>query len=299
VKILYFSDNYASFVMGIKRSMFEELLRRKIDAIFINKSEIGNVLRLIDTHSPDQIWLAHSGLVLPQTIKKNIKVVVVGFGFSDPNYFTEDRLLSYDVYITNNLEIWRKYKTKLPTLYNPTSCNPSFHKSMDVSKIYDVSIIGTGTHPYFSDKKLRSKTVNMLRKDGFRIHVFGEGWDKHPDTFPYISDGKKFIEIINKTRIGIDIQEERSSLAHRMLEYGACGVPMITKQRLEVSQLFEVGKEILTYKDYTSLTKTLSHCLQNEKLLRKVGNAVKHKCISEHSISHRVDNILKFLSENC
>ena len=109
MRILYFSDRWGDNVMGTKRSIFEELKIRGIDVIFQNKSNINKILGLIKTLNPDQIWLAHSSLTLPCD-KSMIKKPVVGFGFSDPHYFFDTRLKSYDIYITNHYGTYLKYR---------------------------------------------------------------------------------------------------------------------------------------------------------------------------------------------
>ena len=98
MKILYFTDNYTYSNMGTKRSLFEEVQRRGNETIWINTRQICNILSLIREHKPDQVWLAHSNLRLPEELKKQVQIPVVGFGFSDPYYFSPQRFTGYDVY---------------------------------------------------------------------------------------------------------------------------------------------------------------------------------------------------------
>ena len=109
MRILYFSDRYGHEIMTGKRSVREELENRGIDVLYQDKANIKHVLRLVKNFNPDQVWLVHSSLILPCD-KVLIKPLVVGFGFSDPHYFSSTRLGNYDVYITAHYGTYLKYK---------------------------------------------------------------------------------------------------------------------------------------------------------------------------------------------
>jgi len=160
MKILYFSDNYTYHVMGTKRSIFTEVKRRGHDIRWLNKTHIGKVVQLEKMYKPDQIWLAHSNLLLPVNIKAQLNSTVVGFGFSDPYYFKPTRFDSYDVYVTNHISTLERYKNVIPMFYNPTACDLSFHKKTFKIKTMDLSLIGCGRHPRFPNKNERIDFVN-------------------------------------------------------------------------------------------------------------------------------------------
>jgi len=296
MRILYFSDTYSYGVMGIKRSLYEEMERQKNAIMFQDKSRIGGILGIIGFYKPDQVWLVHSGLVLQPEVKEKIKVPVVGFGFSDPYYFSPERFKSYDIYITNHFETWEKYyKGVIPMLYNPTACDLTFHKSNGMVKDIDVSCIGLGNHPRFKFAELRIKIVNRLRDETpFVIHAYGKGWPDEHDNFWHI-EGTEFLEVLNRSRIGLDIEEPESPIARRMMEYGACGIPCITKERPEIEKAFVPGLEILTYADYTDLKDKLIYYLGNPMELEQIGLRARDRCLKEHDISKRVTKLLGFL----
>lgn len=298
MKILYFSDKYAFDVMGIKRSIFEELGRRGIDAIFQEKSGIGRILELIKIHNPNQIWLAHSGLMIAKETKSNIDIPIIGFGFSDPYYFLEGRLKSYDVYITNHRKtyLYLRTKFKIPIYHNPSACDLLFHKNLELKKDIDISCIGLGEHPRFKDKRERIKIVNRLRGETeFNIHVYGRKWPRQNKNFSHIGGGE-FLRVINRSKIGLDIQDANSPLSHRIFEYSACGTPTITREKDEVHRVFKRDREILTYSDYDDLKGKLTFYLRNPEKLSQMGLNAQKRCVREHDIRHRVKRILKFLN---
>lgn len=296
MKILYFSNNYTWGVMGTKRSIFEELKRRGHDVIWINKKLVNNTATLCRKHKAEQVWLSHSNLTLLPHVKEKTNALVIGFGFSDPYYFKPSRFKNYDVYVTNNRGIYEKHKTKIKMFYNPTACDVQFHTKKNVKKIIDISLIGRGRHLRFPDKKERIKIVNRLREDlpEKLIRTYGTGWPKNKDSMAAIS-GNKFLNVIQTSKIGIDIQEDFSPLAHRMFEYSACGIPVITRRRPEVFEHLEDGKEILSYDNYDELLELLKYYLNNPKQLSKIAENGYQKVTKEHDVKNRVDGLERFL----
>lgn len=299
MKILYCSDKYAHNVMGTKRSIFEEVGRRGYDIQFLNISIVsGNFSAFfakLEEFQPDQIWFAHSNLVIPAAIKAGVSAPIIGFGFSDPYYFSPSRFASYDAYVTNHYDTLEKFRNQLPMHYNPTACDLAFHKQLPVEKEYAASLIGLATHPRFNNKNERREFIGRLREDApdLKVIVFGRGWQKGPLNFGHI-EGEPFLKVINHSQLGLDIQDDWSPLAHRMFEYSACGTPVITRRRPEVFRFFKEDIEILAYDDYDEFRdKVISYCREPEKLAQ-IGSAAKYRCEKEHDIKYRVEAILKF-----
>jgi len=291
MKILYFSDGYAWHVMGTKRSIYEEVQKRGHEVIYLDKGLVWNIPQLIFDHNPDQIWLVHTGLSFSGQDRKKIKVPIVGFGFSDPVYRIIDYSI-FDIYVTNHFETYKKVSKKMKCIYNPTACDLKFHQKLSIPKTTDLLMIGTGTHARFKSKKMRITYVNKLRKDtSWIVTAYGKNWPKHIRNHGHI-EGQEFLVAINSARLGLDIQDEVSPLAHRMFEFGACGVPVITKHRPEVLIHLEDGKEILTYHNYNDLLEKVNHYLNNQSELEQISTNVLERCVRDHNISNRVNHIL-------
>ena len=300
MEILYFTNTkYAWDVQGTMKSIYDEVKSRNHDIILISLDKKNEVLNLIKKHYPQQIWLSSSNLtfsnVLVQEIRKR-NVKIIGFGFSDPYYFSTKRFESYDVYVTNHYETYQKNLDKIEIYYNPTACDFRFHAFKKLKKTIDISMIGCTNHPRFTDSQMRPKIVNMLRNDNFKVNCYGNGWKKiiHKNNFPALS-GHGFLNVICQSFIGLDVQDHFSPLAHRMLEYAACGTPVITRYRDEVSKIFEFDKEILGYDNYKELKDKLNYYLSNKDKLFEIGKRAFERCKKEHDIKFRVDNILRNL----
>jgi len=297
MKILYYTFKaYTWNVYGTARSMAEDLGSRGHQVVVLDKSQIGSILESIEHHKPDQIWFVNSGLIIPEKTKKEIKIPIIGFGLSDPYLIMEsaiERFHSYDIYVTNHIDTFNKYNNDITCHYFPVACNLKFHKPSNMEKTSFSSLIGTADHPRFIDSRMRMKFVGALRDKGVRIDAYGDGWHNHEDNHAAIN-GDGFLNAIHRSRIGIDIQEEYSPLAHRLFEYGACGVPSITRDRPEVYSMFE-DDEILVYKTYEDLESKLLYYRDNLEELAKIGQKSMERCQKNHDITNRVDDLLDFL----
>ena len=291
MRILYFSDGYSWNVMGVKRSISEELQTRGHEVIYLDKGLIRNIAELIFDHNPDQIWLAHTGLFFSDKVRKKIKQPIIGFGFRDP-YYTQMHPEQYDVYITNHYKTYLSLKDKMKCIYNPPSCDFKFHQKLNLQKTGDLLMIGTAIHSRFKNRKLRIEIVNRLRKDtSWIITAYGKKWPKDLRNRGHI-EGQEFLVAINSAKLGLDPVEKRFILTRRMFEFSACGIPIITKHREEPLLHFEKDKEILTYNNYNDLLEQVNYYLSNPSELEQIGTNALERCVRDHNISNRVDHIL-------
>ena len=84
-------------------------------------------------------------------------------------------------------------------------------------------------------------------------------------------------------------------MAHRMMEYSACGTPVITRKRPEIDLYFN-SDEIFTYSDRNELLNKVKNLIRHPDYLKKVGNVARNKCAKQHNITHRVDNLISELN---
>lgn len=293
MRILYFSDNYMDGVMGIKLSLRLEVERRGNEVKFCNVSQIKNVLKISKQFNPAQIWLAHSDLTIDAETKYRLDVPVVGFGFSDPYDFTINRLANYDAYVTNNFNTYRIASPILPTHYNPVAIDKRFHKKLDIKKDIPVSFIGRGVYPRFKNPYARIEMVNMVRGAGIEMHTFGEAWPTHKYNHGPVT-GAKFLEAINRSVMGVDMMPINGPLAHRLVEYGACGVPIITRYKPEVSKVLGLG-EVITYESIRGLIYRIKLYTKHSGIASAIGERARIKCLRKHDITNRVDALMAFL----
>ena len=294
MRILFFADRYGYEFMSIKRVMQEELESRGVEVLYQDKSKIWGVVTLTNELHPDQVWLAHSSLVLPCD-KALVKAPVIGFGFGDPHDFSPGRLQSYDGYVTAHYGTYVKYKHIMPVLFSPDPYSPKYFKSMDIDRNMEATCIGRASHLRFINVNERIDYVDRLRRDTHvDIHAYGRGWPEHVDNHSQIV-GDELLKVINRSKVGLDIQGCLCSISERVFHYSGCGIPVITRAGQEVEKVFVPGEEIITYEGYAELRDKLKYYMGTPALLVKIGKAAQARCLAEHTVAHRIDNILEFV----
>jgi len=291
MKILYFSDYWGWKARSVKRTLRMGIHKRFPDMIYYDTSRVKYVKELVQKHKPDQIWLVHTGLKLPCD-KDILGVPVIGFGFSDSHYFSEDILKSYTVYATCFHDLYLKYKDQMPVYYFPILCDTDFYHNLRVKRDIDISHVGQAMHPGFKNKWERLDVINRLRGDtGLGIHAYGGEWPAHPLNSGRI-EAEEYLNVINRSKLGLDIQDAVYTPTQRLYDYAACGTPVITLWGEQLCKLLEDDKEILTYKDYDELREKLVYYTEHPKLLRKIGMAAKRRCVKDYNADLQIDALL-------
>ena len=89
---------------------------------------------------------------------------------------------------------------------------------------------------------------------------------------------------------------EVSGVNSRLFEAAGCGAAVLTEFRSTVPDLFDVGAEVLAYRDFDELVNQAS-CLLNQSALRtQLGNAAARRAHRDHTHDLRVTTILEKLS---
>ena len=287
--IIPFKYNWDSF--SSTRATYETLQNLGHDVILFVKSSKPEIEY---NNYYNQVWLMGSGVKLTVEEFDKIDVPVIGFGLSDPNLYSEDHMKNCDIYCTNDLNTYNQIKKRKSVIYNPTSCWSKYHKNLNLPKTTDVLVYGVGNHKFIPE---RNEVVNKLRKLGFRIRVFGRGWDKHEDTSGFMK-GQQLIEEINKAKIILDITNQTTALGRRIFEGSACSTPVLTRDREDLRQLFVSGHHILTYNNFDNIVTTLKYALANPQVLKAIGLEAQKKYYRDHDISVRIEELLKTIKEN-
>ena len=185
----------------------------------------------------------------------------------------------------------------MPCFYHRTACDFNFHDlDRTITKDIQATMIGLAHHPFFPNKGERKEVVDILRENGVTVHAYGNGWPSHKLNFSHV-EGLEFKKLLQRSHLGLDIQNSTAPLAHRMFEYAACGTPVITRRREEVLHCFEEDKEIILYDDRDELIRKVRHYTKHTDTLKNIGYNAFKRCRKEHDIRHRVALLMPFVDE--
>jgi len=168
----------------------------------------------------------------------------------------------------------------------------------------DVTFIG-GFHPY------RKWFIDTLKKRGISIEAFGNGWENGP------LDVKQMNELFVNSKINLNIGNSNSFDMRYLLSYWKA-IPLLFRSKKNASQIkarnfeipyfngfqlsdytptienyFDIGKEIVCYKDVDEAELLIKYYLKNEREREKIKLNGHQKAFNGHGYYHRLKEIME------
>jgi len=83
----------------------------------------------------------------------------------------------------------------------------------------------------------------------------------------------------------------------RVFDVPACGAFLLTDHQESVEGLFEVGKEVVTYKDRGEIADLVRFYLRNDAARESIAGKGRERVLAEHTYRHRIETITRSLGE--
>lgn len=228
--------------------------------------------------------------LLYNSAKKNNITLFIYMWDSDHQFSLYERYWAYFIagYALEDEYYIKKYSHYDNPLVNPYwlsfGCNFNLFKYKRLPKKYDVLFIG-------QPRSGRGELMSYLADKGVSIKVFGNGWDKYKNLEPYCGgflDQKSLIDVLNQTKIVLTIctafKQNEWKIKGRLFEWLGCKIFQITNHDPRLKEFFEIGKEIITYKDEKDLVEKINYYLEHDDEREEIAeNAYK-------SAKERYDN---------
>jgi len=176
-------------------------------------------------------------------------------------------------------------------VYLPEGANPELHRPYDVAKEFDVSFVGT----CYGN---RAEVVARLRGAGIRVEAFGRGWPSGP------LPTEEMVRTYSRSRInlgfsGVAGHKNTYHLKGRDFEVPMSGGLYLTEHNDELADVFDIGKEIVTYSGFADLVSKIRWLLehpQEAEVIRRAGYA---RAIREHTWEMRFDRVFRLMGVVC
>lgn len=305
MKILYLTDNYSAGVQGVKKSLYDELLRTGHEVVRMDVHMAGNgiitadkLLPVIEAEQPEWMWVVHSWTRYEGFTREDVEKLgtkILGFGLSDPRDWDETRTARFTKYSTNDLTTWKGLDPSW-AIYTPPSCDPVFHRLPPEGwkKDNDVLFYGLGNHPMLGDYRVR--TVKQLKERlpnvSFRIH--GNGWPAGTGAGSHLI-GQAFLESIWSSKVGIDITRHGAPYGRRNFEVPGCGTPIIRKDTPDTRHLFEHFYPLWpTWRELDELVAHIEWALELQARREWLGINQHRHVVRNHSVTQRVTELLRW-----
>lgn len=169
----------------------------------------------------------------------------------------------------------------------PEAAHPGIHKPYNLSFEFDVSFVGR-------KYSWRPRFINSLRKKGIKIAAFGPGWRSGQ-----LAD-EDMIRLYSRSRInlgfaGVGYSRKIMCLKGRDFEVPMSGGLYLTQDNPELRLVYDVGKEIVIYKDEDDCYEKIRWLLENPDETERIRKAGHSRALRDHSWETRFSDIFKFI----
>ncbi|MDD5688010.1 MAG: glycosyltransferase [Elusimicrobia bacterium] len=270
--------------------------------VYIEDYAVKNRVNCIIFSAPDFYF----DVTFLERLRKNIFIVVLT---SDTSHFYEVR----DQYYAQAMDLLliTNYTTELKLrqiginsiIYFGWFDTNQYKKIDNSSKEIDVSFIGQ-----LKGKVGRLEYINYLLENGINIKIFGYG-----SSVGLITIEKK-TEILNRSKINLvltgvteetmltknhKINRRKKQIKANIFEAAFCGGFVLSEYAYGIENLFEVGKEIVIFRDKEELLEKVRYYLKHEEEREKIAKKGYERVINEedYNVKSAVPKVITAIDE--
>lgn len=229
----------------------------------------------------------------PKTLQKMAQAgaVIFNFCWDDKLSFSGKKLggrytgpagiaHAVDLNLTNSPDSLIKYAVNGGlAMFWPEAAHPDVHRPYNTPFEFDVSFAGAcyGQRPSF---------IKKLAKHNIKVECFGHGWPNGP------LPSEEMIKLYSRSRInlgfaGIGYSRKLMCLKGRDFEVPMSGGLYLSQNNPELLLVFNVGNEILTYRNEEDCVRIIHELLADPDRAEAIRKAGRKRCLSDHSYHAR------------
>lgn len=194
--------------------------------------------------------------------------------------------------------------------YLPLAVNPKKYATKSYDYQYDITFVGRPLSDnrqeilceliktfknklsIFSYEKYFLQSVEEIREknllDEADLEIYSKCWRG------FVESEEELAQIYSSSKINLNINlQGKSSINYRVFEVLASGGFLLTDEREDLEQYFEISKHFETYKDTKDLIDKIDFYLKNINIAQKIAQLGKFEVVSNHTFSARARMILK------
>jgi hypothetical protein len=214
------------------------------------------------------------------------KVLWPGPKLGNRRISTAEICSSVDLNLTNDPQGTLKYFVEGGVaMFHAEAADPHLHRPLDVPFEFDISFIGArfGWRPVL---------IRELRRHGIEVECFGNGWPNGAVS------NEAMREIYAKSRInlgcgGIGYSSNLVCLKGRDFEVPMSGALYLTQHNPELSLVFDVGREIVTYRDPADCARIIKELLNDRNRAASIRKAARERSIRDHTYEARWSRVFE------
>ncbi len=238
---------------------------------------------LYQAHQPDIVLLIRDSVFGHEALKK-ITCAKFGWWIESETRVGEivDEMPLFDAYFCMNersVQSLRASGAQHVSYLQHAVDTSTFYAVPGIQKRHDLCFVGT-----YSDQRLAM--IEAALEVTKNIVIVGPGWqDRCRFNAPVklliqgeSIRGEALNQLYNESRVVLNVTGwnagagvKNSGMNMRLMEVPATGTCLLTDEILELDQYFEVGKDLLVYKDVEDFKRQLHRCLESPAWCEQIG----------------------------
>jgi hypothetical protein len=173
------------------------------------------------------------------------------------------------------------------SMFHAEAADPQWYRPLGLPFEFDVSFVGAryGWRPVL---------IEELQRRGIEVACFGKGWPNGAIA------NSQMNELYAKSRInlgcgGIGYSKNLLCLKGRDFEVPMSGALYLTQDNPELSLVFDVGREIATYRDVDQCAEVIRRILANPQDADRMRRAARTRSLRDHTYTARWSTVLQML----
>lgn len=260
----------------------------------------------IKLFAPDVIYcqsLNHPGTKFLKKIKKSVGVKLIVGQVACPTIFDKKKLAGFNLILTSFPHFVKKFKEiGIASEYFKIGFEAGILNKLTVlpEKYGAVFVGGISRHHAAFIETFEYLTKNTS------IDFWGYGAKKIPAGSPILPRhhgeawGLDMYNILYNSKISINRHiDAAENYANNMRLYESTGVGtmLITDYKDNLNELFEIGKEIETYKTKEELLEKINYYLAHEDQRQKIARAGQQRTLKDHTYEKRMIELINILNK--
>jgi spore maturation protein CgeB len=265
--------------------------------------------RACRTWRPEVVLVIKGGPItrdLVQRVKARVDALFVNFFPDNPLLMIPFECLeAYDVFFTKERYALRTLQSVgLRNLhYLPMYCVPAEHHPVTPTP-EEARRFGAAVSLVGSRYDYRERLVGALADRPLR--VWGAGWSRTRDLVvrPLVAGGPVYgrdkLCVYAGSTLSLNPHHPMNDINGvntRTFELAAAGACQVADFKDDLTTLFKPGEEIVIYRDLGELRRLLDHYLARPEEARAIGDNARRRALAEHTLRHRVEEMLAVIRE--
>jgi len=176
-------------------------------------------------------------------------------------------------------------------------------ESEEVSEEIPVSFVGSFHKVHSSRVKWLEKLCEYLYKSGIQIMVWGSSVDTLPKNSlirnAYVGPawGLDMYRILRASKVTLNHHGDVAPYANnsRLFEATGVGTLLITDWKADLQDLFEPGREVVTYRTAEECANLIQYYLEHEEERLAIARAGQERTLREHTYYQRMQKLVDIL----